>query len=220
MPYSHRGSASPAPTCMAHIGIIFHGQCPRSHFAGSLLRFVNQHLGAHIMKTRLSRCRARAGCKMRHSPVHKGERVTHVEQRVNYIIIKINLSIAAAANARALAAFQHQLIKIMLHRWLGLLEKCAVPPLKLILATRVGAFAISQSAQRCLLRILMHIAISGVQRESERRIHNNNNNIMLFLREVRAPYARGEARSSMSRAVCIQSELECVCCVYATGKSQ
>jgi hypothetical protein len=154
------------------------------------------------MKTRLSRCRA--GCKMRHSPVHKGERVTHVEQRVNYIIIKINSSTAAgAANARALAAFQHQLIKITLHRWLGLLEKCAVPPLRLILHyTRVGAFAISQSAQRrCLLRILMHIAISGVQRESERRIHNNNNNIMLFLREERAPYARGEARSSMSRGV-------------------
>jgi hypothetical protein len=78
------------------------------------------------MKTRLSRCRASAGCKMRHSPVHKGERVTHVEQRVNYIIIKINSSIAAAANACALAAFQHQLIKIMLHRWLGLLEKCAL----------------------------------------------------------------------------------------------
>jgi hypothetical protein len=154
---------------------------------------------------------------MRHSPVHKGERVTHVEQRVNYIIINKFMHRAAAANVRAPLFNISHYFPAAPAPLLG--YKCCAPPLKLILHSRVH----SQSRdlpQRCLLRILMHIAICGVQRESERQIHNNNNNIMLVLRGASARDRTLCPRRSAS--LYRSQEVLCVqfVCIDATGKSQ
>lgn len=138
---------------------------------------------------------------MRHSPVHKGERVTHVEQRVNYIIIN---KFRQSRVRRAVFSTSHYIHPAP-----------PPPPLHQPLCAQVeyGARLHSSSSSTRALGCIRNLAAAlpftyfdaycnmwserEVQRESERQIHNNNNNIMLFLRGARALcLAEKRARSS------------------------
>lgn len=140
--------------------------------------------------------------------IHKGERVTHVEQRVNYIMININVSDACAfqhiyAALGSLSAAKVRTVRASTH---------AHPPLGCI-RNLGAALPFTYFDAYCNIR-----GVREVQRESERQIHNNNNNIICCSFEERL---MTERRSAPSACGASSLYVMCVCMyIYATGKLQ